>query len=130
MKYDVEDGSEYGIIDYNNGWFKKLLFSLPLIRRLYSREVYVHVVSRTAIGEPLCSMTNTLRVFKWEKSVPFRFKVGRCIFTNVMMHLTEGHYDRSISACKNFCQFDYTTGKSTTDCEPNREYIESLLICK
>ena len=125
MKYDVEDGEEYGIIDPSKNWFRSLVLHIPFLRRLYSRKVIIHIVSRSDFGTPLCEMSNSLRVFKWTKKVHFKFKVGRCTFTNVMMYMTDRH-DRPVSDHKNFQHFDYCKGKSFKNCETGTEYDEEL----
>ena len=92
MAYYRFNGVKYGVCSHRPIW-KSILVSLPIINLLYTKKIRVSLTSRNKYGSPLTGIHGDFRIFRWQKTVKFRFMVPetfhRVLFRVTNMNETE-----------------------------------------
>lgn len=74
MAYYRFKGVKYGVCSHRPIW-KSILVSLPIINLLYTKKIRVSLTSRLREGTPMIGINGQFRIFRWQKTVKFRFMV-------------------------------------------------------
>ena len=87
MAYYHFKGVKYGVCPRRSIW-KSLLVNIPIINLLYSKKIKVSLTSRTKEGLPMIGTNGQFRIFRWQKTVHYRF-MPPDTFTNVYIRVTD-----------------------------------------
>ena len=87
MAYYRFNGVKYGVCSHRPIW-KSLLVSIPIINLLYTKKIRVSLTSRSKRGEPITGVHGDFRIFRWQKTVKYRFMVPDT-YTNVYIRVTD-----------------------------------------
>ena len=74
MAYYCYMGVKYGVCSHRPIW-KSLLVSIPIINLLYTKKIRVSLTSRNKRKEPVTGVFGDFRIFRWQKTVKYRFMV-------------------------------------------------------
>ena len=85
MAYYRFKGVKYGVCSHRPIW-KSLLVSIPIINLLYTKKIRVSLVSRSKRCEPITGVHGDFRIFRWQKTVKYRFMVPDT-FSNVLVRV-------------------------------------------
>lgn len=85
MGYIHCDGKTYGIIPKRN-IIDSILINLPIINRLYTKKIEIHLTSRLDSGAPVCGIHNSVRIYSWQYKLMINFMVPE-VFTNVLLNI-------------------------------------------
>ena len=83
MAYYRFKGVKYGVCSHRPIW-KSLLVSIPIINLLYTKKIRVSLTCRSKRGEPITGVHSDFRIFRWQKTVKYRFMVPDT-FSNVLV---------------------------------------------
>ena len=83
MAYYRFKGVKYGVCSHRPIW-KSLIVSIPIINLLYTKKIRVSLTSRSKRGEPITGVHGDFRIFRWQKTVKYRFMVPDT-FSNVLV---------------------------------------------
>ena len=83
MSYLTYAGIKYGVKP-DRSFFKSLLLNLPIINLFYTRKIRVNVLTRTQRGEPIQSIFETFRIWRFQKTVRCKTMVPET-YQNIMI---------------------------------------------
>ena len=117
MGYIQCSGLTYGIIPKRR-LIDSILINLPLINRLYTKEIHVHLTSRMESGAPICGISEYIRIYKNQNVLMIAFRPPE-LFTNVLLRIDN---IKCPDSCRPLSEY------KDTKYFPCHEYIVSLLV--
>ena len=122
MGYIHCDGMKYGIIPKRN-IIDSILINLPIINRLYTKKIEIHLTSRLDSGTPVCGTFRCLRIYSWQNKLMINFMVPE-VFTNVLLNIYNKNIVYEPRECYDKCR---ELGKDLVY-KPGIEYSMCLIV--